>query len=61
MRGCVHRHIPSFLSFRSQGVCLVRSFEFLKETGIVLREHTEVGDTVLQVGDALYTHTEGIA
>ena len=42
-------------------VCLVCSLEFLQEAGVVLGEHAEVGDAVLQVGDALHAHAEGIA
>lgn len=42
-------------------LCLVRCFEFLEEAGIVFGEHTEVGDAVFQVGDALDTHAEGVA
>ena len=40
---------------------LVCCFELLEEARVVFREHTEVADTVLQVGDALDTHTEGVA
>ena len=40
---------------------LVGCFELFEETGVVLGEHTEVGDAVLQVGDALDAHAEGIA
>ena len=40
---------------------LVCGFEFLEEAGVVFREHTEVADTILQVGDTLDTHTEGVA
>ena len=47
--------------FGRGGGNLVGCFEFLEETGVVLGEHTEVGDAVLQVGDALDAHTEGIA
>ena len=32
-----------------------------EEAGIVLREETKVADAIFQVGDALYTHAEGIA
>ena len=37
------------------------SLEFFKETGIILWEQAEVGDAILQVGDALDTHAEGVA
>ena len=40
---------------------LVRCFEFLEESGVVFGEHTEVGDAIFQVGDALNAHTEGVA
>ena len=39
---------------------LLGRFEFAQEASIILREETQVADTILQVGDALYTHTEGI-
>ena len=39
----------------------VGGFELLEETGVVLGEETEVADAILQVGDALDTHTEGVA
>ena len=42
-------------------VKLVCSFEFFEETGVVFGEHAEVADAILQVGDALDTHTEGVA
>lgn len=35
--------------------------ELVEESCVVLREHTEVGNTILQVGDALDTKTKGIA
>jgi hypothetical protein len=40
---------------------LVRCLKFLKEASVVLREHTEVGNVVLEVGDTLYTKTECVA
>ena len=39
----------------------VGGFELFEETGVVFGEETEVGDAILQVGNALDTHTEGIA
>ena len=33
--------------------------ELVKETHIVFREHTEVLNLIFEVGDALYTHTQG--
>lgn len=35
--------------------------KFFKEASIVFREHTQVANTILQIGDTLYTHTKGIA
>ena len=37
------------------------SLELLEETGVVLREQTQVADSVFEVCDTLYTHAEGIA
>ena len=40
---------------------LVGSLELLEEAGVVLGEQAQVVDAVLQVGDALDAHAEGIA
>lgn len=40
---------------------LVSALELLQEAGVVLGEQTQVVDAVLQVGDALHTHTKSIA
>lgn len=40
---------------------LVCRLKFLKETLVVLREHTKVAYLIFQVCNALYTETEGIA
>ena len=39
---------------------LVGRFKLFKEAYIVLREHTKILDLVLEVGNTLDTHTEGI-
>lgn len=39
----------------------VGRLEFLQEACIVFREKAEVVDAIFQVGDTLYTHTEGIS
>ena len=45
--------IASFMS-----VCC---FEFFKESDVVLGEHTQVANAILQVCNSLNAHTEGIA
>ena len=42
-------------------ISLIGRLEFLQEARIVFREHAQVAHTILQVGDTLNTHTEGIA
>ena len=39
----------------------VCSLELLEEAHVVLREHAEVFHLILEVGDALNTHTESVA
>lgn len=39
---------------------LVSALELLQEAGVVLGEQTQVVDAVLQIGDALHTHAEGV-
>ena len=51
--------MPRLLSGYS--LLLFCRFKFAEEAGIVLREETKVADAIFQVGDALYTHAEGIA
>ena len=40
---------------------LVGSHELVEEAHVVLWEHTQVGYTILQVGDALDAETESVA
>lgn len=35
--------------------------KFVEETDVVFAEHTEVLDTIFEVGDSFDTHTEGVA
>ncbi len=51
--------LPRLLS--GYGLLLFCRFKFAEEAGIVLREETKVADAIFQVGDALYTHAEGVA
>ena len=38
---------------------LICRFKFAQESGVILREQTQVADTVFQVGNALNSHAEG--
>ena len=38
---------------------LVGTLEFLKETGVVFREHAQIFNLIFQIGDTLYPHAEG--
>ena len=44
-----------------QKYCILATFELLEEADVVLGEEAEVLYTVLEVGNTLYTQTEGIA
>ena len=47
--------------WRDSGIGSVGCLKFLKETQIVLGEHSQVFHLVFQVGDTLDTHTECVA
>ena len=48
------------MSYTASGRYLVCSLKFLKEACIVFREHTQVRDMILEVGNTLNTKTESI-
>lgn len=53
-----HAFISLFYSH--YGLILMSGLELAEETHIIFREHAQVLDLVLEIGDALDTHTESI-